>query len=71
MAAHMHPPPPGASASGLFACLRALAEEARSIGLPDTARAIELAAEFVAVEAEERGLSVGGAVERPRGIRVG
>jgi hypothetical protein len=54
----------------LFACLRALAEEARSIGLSETARAIEFAAEFVAVEAEERGLSMGGSPGRPRDVRL-
>jgi hypothetical protein len=71
MAARMRPPPPGASAEGLFACLRALAEEARSIGLPEAARTIELAAEFVTVEAEERGLCLGGPAARPRDIRFG
>lgn len=70
MAAHLRPPPPGASAEGLFACLRALAEEARSIGLVETARAIELAAEFVSVEAEEHGLSLDDRSDRPRDARL-
>ena len=71
MAASMRPPPPGASAEGLFTCLRALADEAKSLGLAESARAIELAAEFVSVEAEERGLSIGGLASRQRQIRLG
>jgi hypothetical protein len=71
MAERMRPPPPGASSDGLFACLRALAEEARSLGLAEAASMIDLAAECVAVEAEERGLCLDGPVARPRGIRLG
>jgi hypothetical protein len=65
----MRPPPPAASAEGLFACLRALAEEARSIGLEESARAMERAAEIVSAEAEERGLTMGGPSRRQRDIR--
>jgi hypothetical protein len=67
MADSVRPPPPGASAIGLCECLRALAEEARALGLPDSARTITLAADLVAVEAEERGLLLG---RRPRCARV-
>lgn len=63
MGATRRPPPPGASASGLFACLSALAEEAQALGLREAARTILLAADIVAVEAEERRLP---AVRPPR-----
>jgi hypothetical protein len=56
MGASRRPPPPGASASGLFTCLSALAEEARALGLSDSARTILMAADFVALEAEEKNL---------------
>lgn len=69
MAARMSPPPPAVSAEGLFACLRVLAEEARSIGLSEAAFAITRAAEIVSAEAEERGLTIGGASGRPRRLR--
>jgi len=67
MAASVRPPPPGASANGLCQCLRALAEEARSLGLADSARSIALAADLVAIESEERGLLLGA---RGRGARA-
>lgn len=57
MGASRRPPPPGASASGLFECLNALAEEARALGLFDSARTILMAADFVAIEAEEKNLT--------------
>lgn len=71
MAASLRPPPPGASPSGLYECLRALAEEAKSIGLGEAARAILLAADFVAVEAEENGLAIGAPARPPRDISFG
>lgn len=58
MGATRRPPPPGASASGLYACLAALAEEAHALGLRDSARTILLAAEFVLTEAAEHALPV-------------
>jgi len=71
MASTFRPAPPGASATGLFECLRALADEARSIGLGEAARAIRLAADFVATEAEENGLALDGQPRRSRPIRLG
>ncbi|WP_291296582.1 hypothetical protein [Elioraea sp.] len=71
MAASMRPPPPGASPSGLYECLRALAEEAKSIGLSDAARAILLAADCVAVEAEENGLTIREPARPTRGVNFG
>jgi hypothetical protein len=65
MGASRRPPPPGASASGLFECLNALADEARALGLFDSARTILLAAEFVAIEAEEQNLPTGRSPRRP------
>lgn len=69
MTARLRPPPPGASAEGLFLCLRALAGEARSLGLVEAARTIELAAELVSVEAEELGLSPARLAGRQRRVR--
>ncbi|WP_144299365.1 hypothetical protein [Elioraea rosea] len=71
MTASFRPPPPCASPAGLFECLRVLAEEARAIGLDEAARTILLAADFVAIEAEEHGLSVRDSPRRPRDARVG
>lgn len=67
----MRPPPPGASPSGLYECLRALADEAKSIGLSEAARAILLAADFVAIEAEEHGLTMGEPARPPRDVSFG
>jgi hypothetical protein len=66
MEASRRPPPPGASASGLFECLSALAEEALALGLTDSARTILMAADFVALESEEKHLAAG-RVTRPPG----
>jgi hypothetical protein len=49
---------PVASATGIFLCLRQLAEEAATLNLPHTLFAIEQALAVVANEAE-RGPSVG------------
>ena len=65
MGASRRPPPPGASASGLYECLSALAEEARALGLFDSARTILMAADFVALEAEEKNLPSGRSLRRP------
>jgi hypothetical protein len=71
MGASRRPPPPGASASGLFECLSALAEEARALGLTDSARTILMAADFVALEAEEKHLTAAQVTRRPGGALSG
>lgn len=71
MAASLRPPPPGASPAGLYECLRVLADEARSMGLIESARAILLAADFVSVEAEENGLTITQPTRPSRGISFG
>lgn len=71
MGASRRPPPPGASASGLFTCLGALAEEARALGLFDSARTILMAADFVAIEAEEKNLPCGRAHRRQGNVLPG
>jgi hypothetical protein len=65
MGASRRPPPPAAAASGLFECLCALAEEAQALGLLDSARTILMAADFVAIEAEENNLPPRSTPPRP------